>query len=162
MDASLSPMSREGASSSQAYMEFPSGILELQAPQEAQAKFQGLGASLVAISPQNQANSRKSARQNNVAFPILSDRNNDVATQFGITFALPAYLVHLYKKIGYDLPAYGSDKGWILPMPLSYVISRAGRIIYADVNPDFTHRPEPEGVLPTSRRNSSSGKPALA
>jgi peroxiredoxin len=122
--------------------------LQLQALQEALPKFQELGASLVAISPQNQVNSSKSARQNSVTFPILSDMNNDVATQFGVTFALPDYLVELYKKLSYDLPAYNSDEGWTLPMPASYVISTAGKIIYAEVNPDFTHRPEPEDVLP--------------
>jgi hypothetical protein len=48
--------------------------MELQALQEALPSFRELGASLVAISPQNAANSRKSIRNNGVEFPILSDQ----------------------------------------------------------------------------------------
>jgi peroxiredoxin len=47
--------------------------MELQALQAALPEFRTLGASLVAISPQTAANSRKSVRQNGLDFPILSD-----------------------------------------------------------------------------------------
>src|SRR6266404_2714707 len=47
--------------------------LELQALREALPAFRELGASLVAISPQTAANSRKSKRTNGLDFPILSD-----------------------------------------------------------------------------------------
>jgi peroxiredoxin len=122
--------------------------LELQALQEALPKFVDLGASLVAISPQNPVNSRKSVRQNQVAFPILSDANNDVAAAFGLRFALPDYLVDLYKKLKNDLPAFNGDSSWTLPMPARYVIGRDGQIVYAEVNPDYTHRPDPADMIP--------------
>ena len=122
--------------------------LELQALQEALPRFQGLGASLVAISPQNPVNSRKSVRQNNVSFPILSDTHNDVAASFGLKFALPDYLVDLYKNLKNDLPAFNGDASWTLPMPARYVIARDGTIVYAEVNPDYTHRPEPSDMIP--------------
>jgi peroxiredoxin len=122
--------------------------LELQALQEALPRFQELGASLVAISPQNPVNSRKSVRQNNVGFPILSDARNDVAAAFGLKFALPDYLVDLYKMLKNDLPAFNGDPSWTLPMPARFVIARDGEIAYAEVNPDYTRRPEPEDMLP--------------
>src|SRR5271170_4941317 len=49
-------------------------------------------------------NSRKSVRRNNLSFPILSDTHNDVAAAFGLRFALPDYLVELYKSLNNDLP----------------------------------------------------------
>ncbi|MDE2331206.1 MAG: AhpC/TSA family protein, partial [Bradyrhizobium sp.] len=110
-----------------------------------------LGATLVAISPQSAANSRKSVRQNNLAFPILSDAHNDVATAFGLRFALPDYLVDLYKSLKNDLPAFNGDPSWTLPMPARYVIGQDGTILYAEVNPDYTRRPEPEDMLPALR-----------
>ncbi|CCD90822.1 putative alkyl hydroperoxide reductase [Bradyrhizobium sp. ORS 375] len=126
--------------------------MELQALQAALPAFEELGASLVAISPQTAANSRKSVRQNELRFPILSDVRNDVAAAFGLRFALPDYLVDLYKSLKNDLPAFNGDPSWTLPMPARYVIGQDGRILYAEVNPDYTRRPEPEDMLPALRR----------
>jgi peroxiredoxin len=122
--------------------------MELQALQETLSQIEALGASLVAISPQNPVNSRKSVRQNELAFPILSDTRNEVAQAFGLRFALPDYLVELYSKLGNDLPAVNGDPSWTLPMPARYVIGQDGVIVYSEVNPDYTHRPEPADLLP--------------
>ena len=126
--------------------------LELQALEATLPRFRALGASLVAISPQTAANSRKSLRQNGLSFPILSDGGNEVAHAFGLRFALPDYLVDLYRTLKNDLPAFNGDPGWTLPMPARYVIGRDGIIAYAEVNPDYTRRPEPESLLPVLER----------
>jgi peroxiredoxin len=126
--------------------------LELQALQETLPQFQALGASLVAISPQTAANSRKSQRQNKLDFPILSDTHNDVAAAFGLRFALPDYLVELYKGLKNDLPAFNDDPAWTLPMPARYVIGQDGVIAYVEVNPDYSLRPEPGSMLPVLQR----------
>jgi peroxiredoxin len=126
--------------------------MELQALQAALPEFKTLGASLVAISPQTSVNSRKSVRQNALDFPILSDTHNDVAAAFGLRFDLPDYLVDLYKSLKNDLPSFNGDASWTLPMPARYVIAPDGMILYAEVNPDYTRRPEPEDMLPALRR----------
>jgi len=125
--------------------------MELQALEEALPTFLELGASLVAISPQIKANSRKSVRQNNLTFPILSDTKNDVAAAFGLRFELPDYLIELYKAFGNDLPAFNDDPSWTLPMPGRFVIGQDGVITYAEVNPDYTLRPDPSELLPALR-----------
>ncbi|MGE8158753.1 peroxiredoxin-like family protein [Paraburkholderia sp. NPDC080076] len=130
--------------------------LELTALEEALPSFKAEGANLVAISPQNAVNSRKSVRTNKLSFPILSDTHNDVAAAFGIRFALPDYLVELYKNLKNDLPAFNGDNSWTLPMPARYVIGQDGTILYAEVNPDYTHRPEPQDMLPVLRRKTAS------
>lgn len=126
--------------------------MELQALQATLPEFARLGASLVAISPQTAVNGRKSVRQNALGFPILSDTHNDVAAAFGLRFALPDYLVELYKSLKNDLPAFNGEASWTLPMPARYVIGQDGTILYAEVNPDYTRRPEPEDMLPALRR----------
>ena len=129
--------------------------MELQALEAAKPAFDKLGASLVAISPQSQPNSRKSVRQNNLTFPILSDSKGEVGAAFGLRFKLPDYLIELYKGLKNELPAFNDDPSWTLPMPARYVIGRDGTILYADVNPDYTHRPEPEEMIPALRRATS-------
>ncbi|MBB6254848.1 peroxiredoxin-like family protein [Nitrospirillum iridis] len=125
--------------------------MELQALQEALPTFQELGASLLAISPQNPVNSRKSVRRNKLTFPILSDPRNDVAAAFGLRFEMPDYLIELYKSLKNDLPAFNGNPSWTLPMPARYVVGQGGAILYAEVNPDYTRRPEPEDMLPALR-----------
>lgn len=124
---------------------------ELQALQDALPAFRELGAQLVAISPQNAVNSRKSIRANGLDFPILSDPGNGTAAAFGLRFALPDYLIELYKNLKNDLPAFNGDTSWTLPMPGRFVIGQDGIIRYAEVNPDYTHRPEPSDMLAVLR-----------
>jgi peroxiredoxin len=126
--------------------------MELRALEAAKPELEKLGASLVAISPQTQPNSRKSVRQNELSFPILADTKGEVGAAFGLRFQLPDYLVELYKGLKNNLPAFNDDPSWTLPMPARYVIDRDGTIVYAEVNPDYTRRPEPEELMPALRR----------
>jgi peroxiredoxin len=130
--------------------------MELQALQAVLPEYEALGARLVAISPQISANSRKSVRQNHLSFPILSDAKGEVGAAFGLRFALPDYLVEVYKNLKNDLPAFNDDPGWTLPMPGRFVIGQDGTILYAEVNPDYTRRPEAEGMLPVLRQAAQS------
>jgi peroxiredoxin len=126
--------------------------LELQALEAAKPQFDKYGASLVAISPQTAPNGRKSMRQNKLSFPILSDVKGKVGAAFGLRFELPDYLVELYKGLKNDLPKFNDDPSWTLPMPARYVIGQDGTIFYSEVNPDYTHRPEPEDMIPVLQR----------
>ena len=129
--------------------------MELQALQEALPAFRQAGANLVAISPQTRVNSRKSVRQNALDFPILSDERNEIAAAFGLRFALPDYLIELYTSLKNDLPSFNNDSSWTLPMPGRFVIGQDGVIRYAEVNPDYTKRPEPSDMLPAVRAASA-------
>jgi peroxiredoxin len=130
--------------------------LELQALEAAKPEFERRGASLVAISPQTPPNSRKSVRQNKLTFPILSDTKGEVGSAFGLRFRLPDYLIELYKGLKNDLPAFNGDPSWTLPMPSRYVIGQDGTILYAEVNPDYTRRPDPEDVIPALEKPAAA------
>jgi len=123
--------------------------MDLQALREVLPAIVERSAQLVAISPQTQSNSRKSQRENKVSFPILSDPGNEVAARFGLRFELPDYLIELYRDtFKNDLARINGEPSWTLPMPARYVIGADGVIAYAEVNPDYTRRPDPEELLP--------------
>jgi peroxiredoxin len=126
--------------------------MDLQAIEATAAEIRATGASLVAISPQAPANSRRSQRENHLSFPILGDPQAQVADAFGLRFRLPDYLVEIYSGLGVNLAAINDDPSWSLPMPARFVIGRDGIIAYAEVNPDYTRRPDPEELLPVLRR----------
>ena len=123
-----------------------------RALEAAKPVFDGHRASLLAISPQTTANSRKSMRQNKLTFPILSDVKGRVGAAFGLRVELPVYLIELYKRLKNDLPTFNDDPSWTLPMPARYVIGKDGTILYSEVNLDYTHRPEPEDLIPVLQR----------
>jgi peroxiredoxin len=120
----------------------------LQALEAERPAIEARGARLVAVSPQSQANSRKSKRGNELSFPILSDTNSDLAGAFGIRFTLPDDLIEVYKSFGNELPRINDNPDWVLPMPARYVIGTDGTIAFAEINPDYTKRPEPSELLP--------------
>jgi peroxiredoxin len=126
--------------------------MDLQAIEAAAAEIRALGASLVAISPQTAPNRRKSERENALSFPILSDHGNSVANEFGLRYRLPDDLIAVYKGFGNDLAVGNGEESWTLPMPARYVIGTDGVIAYAEVNPDYTRRPDPSELLPVLRR----------
>ena len=126
--------------------------LDLQALEEAAADIRAAGASLIAISQQTAPNSRKSQRDNKVSYPILGDRGGELANAFGIRWKSPEALQAIYKQLGADLTVFNGEPSWTLPMPARYVIGRDGTIVYSEINPDYTHRPEPNDLLPILRK----------
>ncbi|MBV2150109.1 AhpC/TSA family protein [Sphingobium sp. AS12] len=131
--------------------------LDLKAMEAARAGIESLGARLVAISPQTAPNSRRSQRENELGFPILSDPGNAVAASFGLRFELPDYLRNLYENsFKNDLAVVNGDPSWTLPMPARFVIGQDGTIFYAEVSADYTNRPDPSELLPVLREARSS------
>ena len=126
--------------------------LELQALEAELPEITARGASLVAISPQSAPNSRKSQRDNKLSFPILGDEQGKVANAFGIRFALPDYLIEIYKRFGNDLPRINNDPAWVLPMPARFIIAPDGTVAYSEINPDYARRPDPSELIPVLER----------
>lgn len=121
---------------------------DLSALEQARPEIEARGATLVAISQQTAPNSRKSQRQNGLGFPILGDHGGEVAARFGVRWTLPDYLREVQKALGADLTVFNGEDSWTLPMPARYVIAQDGVIAYAEVNADYTRRPEPSAVFP--------------
>lgn len=127
--------------------------MDLQALEEAREEIEERGATTVAISMQTASNSRKAISQNKLGFPILVDHRGEIAHAFGIRFALPDYLIDIYKNaFKTDLALINDDPSWTLPMPARYIIDQNGIVEYAEVNPDYTLRPDPSELIPTLDR----------
>jgi peroxiredoxin len=121
--------------------------LELRAYQRLLPEIAGLGASLMAVSPQTPDRSLSTAEKNALAFKVLSDVGLHAAGRFGIVFALPPDLQTLYADFGNIPPVVNGDGTWRLPVPATYVIAADRRIVLAGVDPDYRHRLDPAEVL---------------
>ena len=121
---------------------------DLQALEEVADEIRSRGASLLAISQQGALSSRKSKRDNNLSYPILIDQGGKLAQSYDLRWTLPSYLIEVFKMFKVDLLKIHHDDKWTLPMPARYIIDRDGIIAYAEVNPDYTQRPEPSDLFP--------------
>lgn len=121
--------------------------LELRAYQAGIDRIRGLGAEVVAISPELPDRMLDTETKNGIGFEVLSDLGNAVARRFGLVFRLSDELVEIYRRNGNDLERHNGDGSWELPMPGTFVVDRTGRIALADVDPDYTRRLNPADVL---------------
>ncbi len=87
------------------------------------------------------------ATKQSLTFPIVTDMGLGIARSFGLVFTLPDDLKGLYQSFGIDLPKNTGHPEWELPMPARFVVDRSGVIRSAEVDPDYTTRPEPSATL---------------
>jgi len=100
---------------------------------------------MVVLSPELPRFSADLAKRHKLAFPILNDHGLTIANTFGLVFTLPDDLKDLYlNAFKNDLAQRNGESSWQLPLPARFVIDRSGVIRYAQADPDYTMRPEPE------------------
>ena len=121
--------------------------MELEALQESLSAIESLGATFAAISPQQIEFSRQFMEQKKFSFNLLSDPGNQTAKAYGLTYTLPQDLQKIYLQFGIDVPKHNGDDSWTLPLPARLIIDRSGIVSYAEVDADYTVRPEPEHTL---------------
>jgi peroxiredoxin len=102
---------------------------------------------MVAIGPQVQRQSDFMAGQHGLPFPVLSDPGNLIAEKFGLVYTIPEYHRTYYQSILVNIPFVNGEASWRLPLPATYVINPAGRVVLAEAHADYRVRPEPEEAL---------------
>lgn len=121
--------------------------MELEALQETVPDIKAQGASLVVISPQLEKYSKLMVKKHKLTFPLLRDKDNQLASQFGLAFKLPDDLAELYSQFGIDLVIYNGNDLQSLPMPGRFVLDQKGKVVCSEANPDYTRRPEPSEIV---------------
>src|SRR5260370_39662373 len=122
-------------------------MMELEALQEINSDVRVLGAQIVALTPELERYARSVHKKLNLTFDILTDLHLKTAEQFRLVFVLPDYLRDLYKSFDSTLDRFHDESEYRLPLPARYVIDKKGIIRAADVNADYTIRPEPSETV---------------
>src|SRR5260370_30523765 len=125
--------------------------MELEALQDINSEVKGLGAEVGVLTAERERYTRNLHKKLNLPFDILTDLHLKTAEQFRLVFVLPDYLRDLYKSFGSTLDRFHDEPGYRLPMPARYVIDKEGIIRAADVNADYTIRPDPSETLKVLR-----------
>lgn len=125
----------------------PYCMTELEAWRDLYGRLRERGALMVAISPQTARQSDFMIVQHGLPFPVLSDPGCQVAAQFGLAYTVPEFHREYYRSILVNIPFVNGDQSWQLPLPATYVINPAGRVVLAEAHADFRVRPEPEDAM---------------
>jgi peroxiredoxin len=83
----------------------------------------------------------------NLTFDILTDLHLKTVEEFRLVFTLPDYLRDVYKSFGKALDRFHDEMDYQLPVPGRYILDKGGIIRAADVNADYSIRPEPAETL---------------
>jgi peroxiredoxin len=126
--------------------------MELEALQQIHPQVRELGGQIVVLTPELERYTRALHKKLSLTFDILTDMHLKTAEQFRLVFILPDYLRELYKSFGSTLDRFHDEPEYRLPMPARYVIDKEGIIRAADVNTDYTIRPEPSETLNQLRK----------
>jgi peroxiredoxin len=125
----------------------PFCVLELQALAAAHPEIESLGATLVALAPQARGPSSSPGSHREPPFPILQDLGCKVASRYRIAFAVPERSRAAYLALGYPNPAKTGSKGWMLPIPATYVLDSTGFVVLSYLDADYTTRLEPTEII---------------
>src|SRR6266566_8591207 len=135
--------------------------MELEALQGIHSEVRALGAQIVVITPELERYTRALHKKLNLTFDILTDLHLKIAEQFRLVFTLPDYLRDLYKSFGSTLDRFHDESEYRLPMPARYIIDSKSIIRAADVNADYTIRPEASDTVRFLKELVSSESGAL-
>lgn len=106
-----------------------------------------LGATVVALCPQRQPFNDEIAKKLGISFPILQDRENVLATAFGLTLETPPHVIAAEKQLGLDLPAHNGTTHWDLPIPARFVLNTNFEIKFMSAHLDHRTRSHPHDCL---------------
>jgi len=121
--------------------------MELEALKEIDPEVQDQGARIVVLTPELERYTRALHKKLNLPFDVLTDLHLKTAEQFGLVFTFPDYLKDLYKSWGSTLDRFHDESEYRLPMFARYIVDSNSTIRAAEVNADYTIRPEPSETL---------------
>ena len=122
--------------------------LQLRALQAKLKEIESLGATLVAISPEVPDASMTKNEISNMDFTVLSDQDAKVASQYGVAWEVPEFLLdHMRIDRELDLKEINNGNGSVLPIPATFIIGTNGLVQWNYVNVDYRTRSEPDEII---------------
>ena len=111
----------------------------------------GLGAALVAVSPQVPERLVEIKRRQGLSFQVATDRDNVLGRQLGIVFTANAASQASSRAKGAFIGDTTGTGTWELPQPTVVVIGQDRRAHFVEVSPDWLVRTEAETILQAVR-----------
>jgi peroxiredoxin len=85
--------------------------------------------------------------KNELAFSVLSDPGNALASHLGILTAPSPEIRAAQLQLGLDLVSVNADRSTALPMPTTVILDAGQVIQWIDVHSDYTTRSEADDIV---------------
>ena len=131
----------------------PFSNVQLKGLQAAHDTIRSLGAEVVFVGPETQANAMKMSDKWETAIPVLYDSEGRAMDAWNLSYEIPDYLRNDYVSLGF--PEMNPETAWRLPIPATFVIDRMGVIRARHVEPDYTRRMEPSDIIAALKKINS-------
>jgi peroxiredoxin len=130
--------------------------IEAGALAQVEDEVRAAGARIVLITPETQKWARKLKEDSRGDFPILTDIDSGYALELGLAIKINDEKRAAMTAAGWDIAPYQNSESWILPIPATFVLDPAGRIVGRFVDPDYRRRMDIDDMLHAVRRAQAS------
>lgn len=114
----------------------------------AQCEVEPFGAQIVAVTPDTQRFSMAlRSRSPSGRILVLSDIDNGYAMSLNLAIYVGRELQAFMIGAGWDIAPYQGNASWMLPIPATFVVNRAGVVTARFVDPDYRRRMAIEDIV---------------
>lgn len=105
------------------------------------------GVYVVGVTPQTDENIRKTADRHHTSFSMLHDNDYMIMKAYQVDYKVSEEQMAAFHKYHVDLAQYNGNNDYVLPVPATYIIDKAGKIVYVQFDKDYTHRASVAAIL---------------
>lgn len=105
------------------------------------------GGQIVAVTPELEAFAKELHAETSARFPVLTDLDNGYALELNLVIWINDEKRQVMTTAGWDISAFNGNKGWMLPIPATFVVGRDGFVKARFVDPDYRKRMDVEDIL---------------
>ena len=119
--------------------------LQLLALQRALPGIRSLGASVIAVAPDD---SEPTPNNSRLDFDLLTDADQSVIRAYRLHYRVPDDVRRIYTGVfDTDVSNFNADGSWNLPVPATFIVDRGGIVRKRHVTADYLRRMEPDEVV---------------
>ena len=106
------------------------------------------GASVIAITPEQNDGVEKTIKKNDIGFSVLTDDKYSIMNQYGVRFLVTDKYSNKIKTFLFaDIANNNGDDEANLPVPATYIIGKNGKIIKTFFDVNYKNRPSVEEIV---------------
>jgi peroxiredoxin len=102
----------------------------------------GRDIALLALSPEIGGRAASFKKMYDLQCEVLIDVDNAMAALFGVLVHLPTRYRRALLRNGVSVDALHGQEGWFIPLASTFVISKSGTVVHAEIHVDHTRRTE--------------------